>query len=155
MEPLRAVSWEAPEFYYTEKKGDWYFSLGMIIAACIVAALLLGNVLFALLSFIAGVTLAIAAGKRPRVIPFAVTVRGVRFGSRLYPLGQLQSYYIDEEDPRGPQLLVLAKQKFMPLLIMPIPPEYVDDIEDILKGRLPEEHLEEPLLVKVLEYFGF
>ena len=155
METLRAVSWEAPEFYYIEKKNDWYFSLGMIVTACVVASLLLGNLLSALLSFIAGVALAIAAGKRPRVIPFAVTVRGIRFGSRLYPLGQLQSYYIDEEDPRGPQLLVMAKQKFMPLLIMPIPPDYVDEIEDILKGRLPEEHLEEPLLVKVLEYFGF
>ncbi len=155
MEPLRAISWEAPEFYYTEKKGDWYFSLGMIVTACIIAALLLGNVLFALLSFIAGVALAVAAGKRPRTIPFAVTVRGVRYGSRLYPLGQLESYHIDEEDPRGPQLLVMAKQKFMPLLIMPIPPEHADEIEDILKGRLPQEHLEEPLLVKVLEYFGF
>ncbi|MEZ4194956.1 MAG: hypothetical protein R3B53_00960 [Candidatus Paceibacterota bacterium] len=43
----------------------------------------------------------------------------------------------------------------MPLLVIPLPPDNIDDIEDILKDRLPEEHLEEPLFVKILEIFGF
>lgn len=155
MDSPRAVSWEAPEFHYTEKKGDWYFAVGIIAAGCVVAALLLGNTLFALLSVIAGIALAIAAGKRPRVVPFAVTVRGVRIGDELYPFGHLSAYHIDEEDPRGPQMILLARRKFMPLLTMPLPAEYLDDIEDIMRGKLAERYLEEPLLLKVLEYFGF
>jgi hypothetical protein len=155
MDGPRAVSWEAPEFYYTEKGADWYFALGIIVVSCAVAALFLGNILLALLSIIAGMALAVAAAKRPAVVPFAVTVRGVRIGNALYPFGHLESYHIDEDDPRGPQLLLHAKRKFMPLLIMPLPPEYVDEIESILRGRLPEDYLEESLAVKVLEYFGF
>lgn len=155
MEPLRAISWEAPEFHYTEKGGDWYFALGAIVVGCVIAALLLGNFLFALLCVVAGFVLAVAAGKQPSIVPYAVTVRGVRINEELHTFGHLVSYCIDEEDPRGPQLLLLSDRKFMPLLIMPIPPDYVDEVEDILRGRLPEVHLEEPFLIKVLEYFGF
>lgn len=155
MEALRAISWEAPEFHYSEKGGDWYFALGAIVVGCVIAALLLGNFLFALLCLVAGFALALAAGKRPSVVPFAVTIRGVRINEDLYPFGHLVSYHIDEEDPRGPQLLLMSDRRFLPLLIMPIPPDYVDEVEDILKGRLPEEYLEESFFVKVLEYFGF
>lgn len=155
MDTPRAISWDAPEFYYREKGGDWYFSLGIIVAACVVGSLLLGNMLFALLAVIAGLVLAVAAGKRPPIVPFAVTVRGVRVGDSLYPFSLLSAYYIDEEDPRGPQLLLLTKQKLVPVLVMPLPLEYVDIVEDIIQGKLPEEHLEEPLFLKVLEYFGF
>jgi hypothetical protein len=155
MEVPRAISWEAPEFHYAEKRSDWYFALGIIVAACAISAFLLGNFLFALLSIVAGFALAVAAGKKPEVVPFAVTVRGIRVNEELYPFSQLVSFYIDEEDTRGPQLLVLARRSFMPILVMPLPPEHVDVIEDILKGRLPEEHLEEPLFTKVLEFFGF
>lgn len=155
MDTPRAISWEAPEFHYTEKKSDWYFALGIIVVACAVGALLLGNSLFALLSLVAGLALALAAGKRPAIVPFAVTVRGIRAGDGLYPFGTLNSYHIDEEDPRGPQLLVHAKGKFTSLLVIPIPEEYIDDIEDIMKTRLPAEHLEEPLFMKILELFGF
>jgi len=82
-------------------------------------------------------------------------VRGVRIGDRLYPFGQLTAYHIDEEDPQGPQMLLLAKRKFMPILSMPLPVQYLDDIEDIMKGKLPERVIEESFLLKVLEYFGF
>jgi len=43
----------------------------------------------------------------------------------------------------------------MPLIVMPLPPEHIDEIEDILKERLEEEEITEPFLVKVLELFGF
>ena len=43
----------------------------------------------------------------------------------------------------------------MHLIIMPIPEEHIEDIEDILEARLPEELIEEPLGTKILEIFGF
>ncbi len=156
MEPApRAIAWEAPQHNHTDKGGDWFFAFAVVCIALVLAAILLGNTLFALLIAIAGMTLAISASKRPPIIPFAVSVRGVRVGEELYPFTTLASYCIDEDDPRGPQLLVRSLRKFMPLIVIPIPEDHIDDIEDILRARLPEEHLEEPLLVKVLEIFGF
>jgi hypothetical protein len=155
METPRAVSWEAPAFHYTEKGADWYFGLGIIVAACVIAALLLGNFLLALLCVIAGIALAIASAKRPAIVPFAVTLRGVRAGALLLPFSQLTAYHIDEEDPRGPQLLLMSSRRFMPLIVMPIPVEYLDEVEAIIGDKIPAEYLEEPLFLKLLEKFGF
>jgi hypothetical protein len=79
----------------------------------------------------------------------------VRVADLLYPYTTLESYHIDEDDVRGPQLLIMSQKHFMPLLVLPIPEEYIDDIEEILSLRLPEEFLEEPLFTKLLELVGF
>lgn len=156
MEPApRSVTWEAPEHHHVEKGNDWFFALAIITVALVVVAIIFNDTLFALLLGLAGGALAIAAAKRPSIIPYAVTVRGVRVDDQLYPYPTLTSYTIDEDDPKGPQLLVKAKRKFMPLIILPIPADHIDEIEAILQEKLEEEELEEPLFVKVLELFGF
>lgn len=151
----RAVTWEAPEHHHVEKGNDWFFALAIIIVAMVIVAILFGNVLFALLIGLAGGALGVSAAKRPSIIEFAVTVRGVKIDQRLYPFSSLSSYFIDEEDYKGPQLLVKSNRHLMPLLILPIPTDHIDDIEAILKERLPEEELEESLFAKILELFGF
>jgi hypothetical protein len=156
MEPTpRSITWEAPEHHHVEKGNDWFFALAIIIAALVVVAILFGDVLFALLIGLAGGALAASAAKRPSIIPYAVTVRGIKIDDRIYPFATLESYAIDEEDPKGPQLLLKSERKLMPLIVMPIPPDHIDDIEAIIKEKLPEEDLEESLFVKILELFGF
>jgi hypothetical protein len=153
-ETLKSITWEAPEHNHMEKSGDWFFAFTVIFVAMVLSAILLGNVLFALLLAIAGLTLAISASRRPEIVPYAVTLRGVRIHDDLFPYTILEAYYIDEEDPKGPQLLLRSNRFFMPLLVFPLPEDHIDDIEDILRERLPEEHLEESVFVKVLELFG-
>lgn len=156
MEPTpRSITWEAPEHHHVEKGNDWFFALAIIIMAMVIVAILLNNVLFALLVGLAGGALAVSAAKRPLIIPYAVTVRGVKIDDHIYPYATLDSYAIDEDDPRGPQLLIKSSRKMMPLMVMPIPRDYVDDIETILKEKLEEEELEESLFIKILELFGF
>jgi hypothetical protein len=43
----------------------------------------------------------------------------------------------------------------MPLLVIPIPEQYIDEIEDILGPRLEEQFLEESIFHKLLDYLGF
>jgi len=156
MEPaLRSITWEAPQHHHVEKGNDWFFALAIIIIALVVAAVLFDSVLFALLIGLSGGALAVSAAKRPAIIPYAVTARGIRIEDRVYPYATLDSYHIDEEDPRGPQLLLKSEKKLMPLIVMPIPVDHVDEIEDLLREKLEEEELMEPFLVKVLELFGF
>jgi len=151
----RAITWEAPEHHYMEKGGDWYLAFAIIVFAVVVSAILFGNALFALLLCVSGLALAILAARKPSVIPFAVTVRGVRIDDELHPFSTLKSYHIDEDDPQGPQLLVLSDHRLLPILVIPIPEEYIDDIEDILKEKLEEAYLEETFFMKILEKFGF
>jgi len=151
----RSITWEAPEHHHIEKGNDWFFALAILIVAMVIVAILFGNVLFALLLGLAGGALAVSAAKQPSIVSFAVTLRGIKVADNLYPYGTLDSYHIDEENPRGPQLLIKSDRKLMPLIVMPLPEDHIDDIDDILKEKLEEEHLEEPLFMKILELFGF
>jgi len=156
MEPTpRSVTWEAPEHHHVEKGNDWFFALVIVVVSIVIVAILFNNVLLALLLGLAGGALFVSGAKKPSIIPFAVTVRGVKIDDRLYPYSTLDSFWIDEEDPRGPQLLIKSEKKLMPLMVLPIPITHIDEIESILSERLPEEELLEPLFVKVLELFGF
>lgn len=155
MEPnARAITWEAPEHYHVKRGGDWYFILTIFIISLSVASLLLGNTLFALLIFVSGGTIALATLRHPSIVPFSVSVRGVRVDDVLYPFTTLAAYHIDEEDSRGPQLLLMTKKRFTPIIVVPIPHDYIDEVEDIVLGRLEEKDIEVPTLVKLVEYFG-
>ncbi len=156
MEPTaRAITWEAPEHHHVEKGNDWFFALIIVVVALVITAILFNNTLFALLLGIAGGVLGVAAARKPRIVPFSVSVRGIKIEDILHPFPSLSAYHIDEEDPRGPQLLVRSEQLLLPLLVIPIPEDYIDEIEEILKEKLPEEEITEPFLAKVLELFGF
>lgn len=156
MEPApREIAWEAPQHHHVEKGNDWFFALAIIVIALIVVAVLFNDVLFALLLGIAGGVIAMAAAKEPAIVPFSVSVRGIKIEGELFTYASLASYHIDEEDFRGPQLLIRTERRFTPLLVLPLPHDHIDDIEDILKEKLPEEELEEPLMLKILELFGF
>ena len=154
-EMLQGVTWEAPEHHHIEKGHDWFWALGLLAVAGATAAFIFGNVLFGLVILLGAITMVVFALQDPRVIPFAVLTRGIRIGNELYPYTTLESFYLDEEHYRGPHLFIKSKKLFMPLLILPIPEEYVDDIDDLVGARLPEEHLEEPIAHRIMEFFGF
>ncbi len=152
---VHSVYWEAPEHNHIEKTNDWYWILGIIAIAGSVAMIIFNNVLFAIVIILGALTMIITGQRKPRVIEFEVSNRGIRIENDLYPFSTLESFYLDEENIPGPQLIVKSKKLFVPLLILPIPEEYMLEIEDIIAPRLHEEHLEEPFSHRLLEYFGF
>lgn len=154
-EIVSTITWEAPEHHHIEKSADWFWALGLVATAGAVAAFVLGNTLFGIVILLGAATMVLHALHEPKVIPFAVTARGIRIGEILYPYTTLETYCVDEDNERGPQLLVKSGRTFMPLLILPLPEEYVDEIDDLVGSRLQEEMLEEPLSHKILEFFGF
>lgn len=154
-EVTQAIVWEAPEHHHVDKSSDWFWVLGIIALCGAVAAFFLGNFLFALVVLLGAGVMALRAVKPPEIVTFMVGNKGVRAGEKLFTYSALESYFIDEEDEKGPQLLLKAKSMYSPLIVMPIPEEYLDEIEDILRERLPEEELQEPLGHKLLEMFGF
>jgi len=152
---VQPIEWEAPEHHHIEKGGDWYWALGIIATAVVFIAVLLGNILFAIVVALGAILMAIVSHRGAATIPYAITARGVRVDDELFTYANLRSFCIDEEDPRGPQLLLRSHGALRPLIVMPIPPEDVSRIDDILAERLPEEHLEESLAHRLLEFFGF
>lgn len=154
-EVTKSIYWEAPEHTHIEKTSNWYWSLGIIALTGAIASIILGNVLFGIIILLGAFTMFLTGNKLPRIIPYEVSVHGVIVDNELHPYVALDSYFLDETNTVNPQLIVKPKKLFTQLIIAPVPVEYVDHIEDILRPRLPEEHLEEPIAHKILEFFGF
>ncbi len=155
MDDVRSVYWEAPEHNHIEKTHDWYWILGIIAIASSVASIIFGNVLFGIVIILGAMTMFITGNRRPRIIAFEVSLRGIRIENDLYPYSTLESFCLDEENILGAQLIVKSKKMFAPLLIVPVPEEYMIDIENIIAPRLAEEYMEEPFSHKLMEFFGF
>lgn len=151
----RMIYWEAPEHYHIEKTSDWYWVLGIFAIATSVTSIILGNVLFGIVIILGAIVMMLYARRGPRTIAFEISQRGIRIDNEFYPYAILESFYIDEEHPVGPQLIIRQQKLLSQFLIAPIPEAYVDDIEHILSARLPEEHLQEPFAHQLLEFFGF
>ena len=154
-EMTRAVRWEAEEHYHTHRSNDWYWALGIMSIAGSVTSILLGNMLFGILILVAALVVTLVSLRPIRTIPYTITQRGIQINDEFYPYSALESFYIDEHTYAEPVLLLRHERLFTPLFIIPIPEEHIADIDDILSSRIPEEHLEEPVLMKILEFFGF
>lgn len=154
--PARSITWEAPAHHHTKKGSDWFWALGIIAFSASAASFFFGNFLLGILIVLAAATLALVANREPDTIAYAVTTRGLRVGDSLYPYSTLEAYYIDDEDEEDvPKLLARSEKMFMHLIVMPLPEDYIEDIESILEEKLPEEHIEEPFATKMLEIFGY
>ncbi len=155
IEQVRSVTWEAPEHHHYERRNDWYWVFGIVAAAVAIASFIFSNTLFGIVVLVGTATTILFLLRTPKVLGFEVSARGVRIANTLYPYSSLESFGIEGNHPNGPQLLVKSKQIFVPLIILPLPDDAVDDIDDIISARLPEEHLEEPFSHRLLEIFGF
>lgn len=155
MSDRKVITWKAAEHNHAEKSSDWFWVLGILALSGALAAFFFGNFLFAILILVGAVAVSLQAVRPPRIFNYVVATRGIRVGDRLYPFGTLESYRLDDDDEQGPQLLIKSKQVYSPLIVIPVPEEYADDVEELVKARLPEDDLEEPLAHKLLELFGF
>ena len=153
-EQVRAVLFEAYEHTNPPKTSDWFLIVGILTLSIAIASILLGNALFGMLVFLGGMVTALLAMKEPKIVSYGVTQRGIRIDDKLFPYTTLHSYYIDEDAPQGPELLIKSEKMFMPLLVLPLPEDSIGAIEDIIAQRLPEAHIEKPFGHKLLEFFN-
>jgi len=151
----RSIVWEAPEHHHIEKTSDWYWILGIVALTASVTSIIFNNILFGVVILLAASTMLLMGHRTPRTLEFEVSARGIRVASTLYSFAQIDGYAIQEEDPVGPSLIVRTKHVFAHLLVIPLPPSAIDEIERILETRIPEIPLTEPLSHKLLEFFGF
>jgi hypothetical protein len=150
------IEWQAHEYVHFEKTQDWYWVLGLVAVAGAVGAILFNNVLFALLILIAAFVMAIFAGRKPDLVQFAVTQRGVRINNTLYPFSNLKSFAIVERSPNHiPKLILEPKAHLSMHIYIPLENVDVDHVHDFLLDFLLEAEHEEPLVHHFMEWLGF
>lgn len=148
------VQWSAYEYPYERKGGDWYWALGIVVVSFAIAAYLFGNMLFGILILVAGFTVALYGAKPPELLHCEVNKRGVKVNNRVYPYGELRSFWVDEET-LPPKLILRSEKVLMPHIIIPLGDANGEDIREFLSEKLSEEEMQEPLSHKIAELLGF
>src|SRR5665213_1654558 len=122
------LEWQGKEYEYDEKTADWYWALGIIATAAVLACILLGDFLLALLIIVAAVAIGLQSAKRSAMHRFSLTDHGLVINSDLYPYDKMYSFsileYIDETVP--PKLSIKTAHLLASHLVIPL--EGVDAI---------------------------
>lgn len=150
-----SIHWKTLEFEYKEKSADWYWTLGIVAVAGTLIAIILGNILFAILIIIATFTIALYANKHPKLIDFEISTRGIRADHILYPFSTLESFWIEEGRDGTIKLLLTSKKTFALQIIIPLANAPVHDIHEFLIHKLHEIEQHESFTERIMELVRF
>lgn len=147
--------WTASEYASDEKSPDWYWGLGIVAVAGMVASVLFGNVILALLIAAAAGALALSTAKRPRDHVFRITDEGIMVDENVYEYRHLVSFSILEfMDPNLPPALSIKTHRFLaPHLLIPIVDLDPLQIYNFLITHVEEGRHEESLIDRIIEFF--
>ena len=148
------IEWEAYESLHGERTIDWFWGVGLVGVIIGVIAILLGNILLAVLAIIGTVTVVLTALKHPDLNYYALTPRGVIEANTLYLWSDLDVFWVQETDP--PILLIRSRRDTLPLLDLPLP-ETADTqiVHDFMFQYIDDEPLRLGTLQQIMNRLGF
>ncbi len=150
------LAWRAAEYQYVEKDTTWYF---IIVAAALILtilSLIQKNFFFAVFVIIAAAMIIFFARRKPQVVDFRITEKGVAIGENaFYDYDRLEGFAIVKKPNRLDEIVVKRKAVVNPYVKIPVDSENRRRAEEILKIHLPEVTYEESLLDIVSDWFGF
>jgi hypothetical protein len=93
--------------------------------------------------------------RKPRIISFEISGRGIKIAKRLYPYDNLKSFWIHYDPPRKSELSLESKKAIMPYITIPLGDIDPNIIRDRLIKLLPEKKHEESIIDNISHYLGF
>ena len=151
-EPL--ITWNAPVHIHTEKKPDWYWTVGIITLALSVVSFIFSQFILGIFIILATTVLVLLSSKPPHIRYCEINDRGIMVDDVLYPFLSLESFWIPHDE--FPHKLILKSRKlFMPLIVLYIDEVDPESVREVLLTYIAETEHTEPLLKKVLERLGF
>lgn len=157
MQPRAAFEWEGVEYEHREKDADWYWALGIIAVAGIIATVLFANYLMGLLILVAAGALALHAAKKPPTHRFLLTDDGLVIGSDLHPYQRMRSFAVLEyvEGDLPPVLSIKTEHWLAPHLIIPLNNVDADALYAYLLERVDEGEHPPTIADVVAGWIGF
>jgi hypothetical protein len=148
-------AWEGREYRFEDKSADWYWALGIIATAGIIACILFGNILLAFVIVAATIAIALTAAKGPRVHRFSIYEHGIAIDNVFYPFENMLHFsvleYIDETLP--PSLSIKTKHFLSPHLLIPIVDHDPIEIYEYISQHLPEGSHEDSAMDRLVAMF--
>jgi len=117
-----AFAWQAQEYEFDDKSAEWYWALGVISVAAIIASILFGSYLLAVVFVSAAFAIGLQAAKEPKEHFFQLSTEGLSIGNRLYPFDLMHSFSMFEyiDDSKAPMLSIKTNSLLSPHLMIPL-----------------------------------
>lgn len=149
-EIIKVFQWETTEFEYHDKKIDWYWWLGALVIAGVVAAVLFKNYLFAAFILLAGVVVVMYTRQQPDQMEISISEQGVKIDDTMHPYRTLDAFWIAEHENGEIHLLLHSPTTYSPLYSIPVP-NFIDilDLREYLSVFLEEREMIEPLMQRL------
>jgi hypothetical protein len=145
--------WHGKEYASEEKGADWYWAVGIVALAVVIACILFNNFLLALVVIAGTVAACLQAAKHPRIHRFTITELGVGVDNNFYEFESMLHFsvleYLDETKP--PALSIKTKHIFAPHLLIPIIGYDPLDVYDYVAAHLPEGKHDESALDRIID----
>ena len=151
---MQNLKWRAYEYLYSEKTTDWYWIVAIVTISIAIIAIILNNIIFAILIIVSSFTLSLFASRKPELITIEINASGVTVGKTHYPYAHLDSFWVETREFQ-PKIILKSKKIFMPFIAILIDEVHPEEVREALLSHLPEEEHVEPFLEKLLIYFGF
>ena len=148
------ISWEAPLHIYKEKNADWYWIVGIVTISIAIVAIILNNVIFAILILVSSFTLSLLASRKPDVVRMEINNTGIVVGNTQYPFAHLESFWVETREVY-PKIILKSKKMLMPFITVLLLDADQNNAREKLLQHLPEVEHTEPFLEKLLIYLGF
>lgn len=147
------ILWRTQEYEFIPKTSQWYWVVGIVSGGIVVASLILGNILFAILIAIAAFCVMLFGARPPLPIQCELTVQGLKMNEEFYPYKSLESFWIHVTAPAS--IIIKSKKKLSPYIIIPL--EYLDpdNTREFLAQYLPEEEHQIPFPELLSRKLGF
>jgi len=133
------ISWKSREFTGSgDESAAWFLGVLLIAAGLFIWAIWSLNFLFALFLFLATVSLIVWSRIPPKIYEFRVGQEGVWIGEKLWPMDELESFWVFNF-PDAKLLSLRPKKKLSSHIRMPLTEDVADRVLVILRRHLSEQ----------------
>jgi len=149
------IRWSAAEYEFHEKTPEWYWALGIITAALVLAAVVLHNFLFAVFAVLAGFSVGLYGARRPRLVSHEINSGGVSFGNRNFNYENIDHFWINYNPPLKKELILESKKTFSTHTAILLGDADPEQIRRYLLQYLKEKKIEESLVAVIARVLKF
>ena len=135
--------WQAEEYFQYDRGVWWYTVMGGIMATLIGIAVYTRNFMMSVTFVLVAVLGYVYSLRKPRLVSFVLTERGIKAERLTYDYSRLKSFWIFLPHGEPAYLSIRQNKVYLPYLSIPLGEENPEVIREHLKRFIPEVEQEE------------
>jgi hypothetical protein len=151
----KKYTWSVAPYEHYERSVDWYWAMGIVIAAMVIISLVTRNYLFAFLMVMGGVLMVMSLRNAPSDMNIEISERAIAINGHQYRYDQIKSFWMYNDLKNKPNLLLHTNKSIFPKIVIPLMPD-MDFVElhTFLIDKIHEEEQYESTIDRIADRLG-